>query len=174
MFGGHGKQDGACSNEWGRQAAKRVFSPEERMATLERIPFFATLPPGERRNLVAASVERVYPTGAALVWQGQRPGVGLYVVLAGRALVTQVEEDGAARELAELGPGEMFGEMALLDEGPRSATVMAMEPTTALIIPIFDFRAALARNPDATIRLLALLSRRVRDAEAARLCGTPC
>lgn len=170
MFGGNGKRDGARASEWARQAAKRVFSFEECVAALERIPFFATLRPGERRNLVAASVERAYPAGAGIVWQGRWPGVGLYVVLAGRALVTQVVENGAARELAELGPGEMFGELALLDEGPRSATVMAMEPTIALIIPIFDFRAALARNPEAAIQLLMLLSRRVRDAEAARQC----
>lgn len=173
MFGGRNKRDGARSSGWGPEAVGRAFSPEACAAALERTPFFATLPPGERRNLVAASVERAYPTGAALVWQGQRPGVGLYVVLAGRALVTQVVENGAARMLTELGPGEMFGEMALLDERPRSATVMALEPTIALIIPIFDFRAALARNPDAAIKLLALLSRRVRDAEATQLYGCP-
>ncbi|HEU0028133.1 MAG TPA: cyclic nucleotide-binding domain-containing protein [Ktedonobacterales bacterium] len=174
MFGRRNKRNDARSNGQERQAEKRGFSPEECEATLARVLLFATLPPGERRNLVAASVERAYPAGAGIVWQGQRPGVGLFVVLAGRAQVTQVEEDGAARMLTELGPGEMFGEMALLDEGPRSATVMALEPTIALIIPIFDFRAALARNPDAAIRLLALLSRRVREAEAARLCGAPC
>ena len=171
MFSERGKRDDARSNGWARQAARQVISPDERMAALERIPLFATLPPDERRNLLVASVERAYPAGAALVWQGQRLGVGLFVVLAGRALVTQVAENGVARLLTELGPGEMFGEMALLDEGPRSATVMAMEPTIALIIPIFDFRAALARNPDAAIALLALLSRRVRDAEAMQLYG---
>ena len=170
MFGGHGKRNDTRSNGWGREAAGRVFTPDECAAALERVPVFAALPPGERRNLVAASVERAYPVGAGLVWQGDRPGVGLYVVLAGRALVTQVEEDGAARELAELGPGEMFGEMALLDEGSRSATVMAMEPTIALIIPIFDFRAALARNGEAAIQLLSLLSRRVRATETAHIC----
>ncbi len=174
MFGRRNKRNNARSNGWARESAGRVFSFEECLTALERVPFFSTLPPGERRNLVAASVERAYPAGAGIVWQGRRPGVGLFVVLAGRALVTQVEGDSAGRMLAELGPGEMFGEMALLDEGPRSATVMALEPTTALVIPIFDFRAALTRNPDAAIRLLALLSRRVRDAEAPRLCGTPC
>lgn len=174
MFGGRGKRHDARSTGWERQAAARVLSPEDRESALARVPFFATLPPGERRNLVEASVERAYPAGAGIVWQGRRPGVGLFVMLAGRAQVSQIEEDGAARLLTELGPGEMFGEMALLDEGPRSATVMALEPTIALIIPIFDFRATLARNPDAAIRLLALLSRRVREAEATRLCGAPC
>jgi CRP/FNR family cyclic AMP-dependent transcriptional regulator len=169
MFGKLGKRNDARSNGWERQAAKRVFSFDECLAALERVPFFAALPPGERRNLVEASVERAYPAGAGIVWQGMRQGVGLYVVLAGRALVTQVEEDGEARALAEVGPGEMFGEMALLDEMPRSATVMALEPAITLIIPIFDFRAALKRNPNAAIRLLALISQRVREAEAARL-----
>ncbi len=174
MFGWLAKRHNARSNSWEHQAAKRVFAFEECLAALEQVPFFSTLPTGERRNLVAASVERAYPVGAGIVWQGRRQGVGLFVVLRGRTLVTQVEEDSAGRMLAELGPGEMFGEMALLDEGPRSATVIALEPTIALIIPIFDFRAALMRNSDAAIWLLALLSRRVRVAETARLSGTPC
>ncbi len=167
MFGRRDKRNNARSSGWKHETG-RVFSPEACEAALERVPLFAALPPGERRNLVAASVERAYPAGAGIVWQGQAPGVGLYVVLAGRAQVTQVEEGGAARMLTELGLGEMFGEIALLDERPRTATVMAMEPAVALIIPIFDFRAALMRNPDAALRLLTLLSRRVRAAETAR------
>jgi CRP/FNR family transcriptional regulator, cyclic AMP receptor protein len=173
MFGRHGKRNAAHSSGWERQETKRVFLFEECLAALEQVPFFSTLPSGERRNLVAASIERSYPAGAGIVWQGRRQGMGLFVLLAGRALVTQVEEDDSARMLAELGPGEIFGEMALLDDGPRSATVMALEPVITLVIPIFDFRAALARNPDAAIRLLARLSRRVREAEAARLCAPP-
>jgi len=69
------------------------------------------------------------------------------------------------RELTELGPGEMFGEMALLDERPRSATATAIEPTLALVIPILDFRAVLSRNPDAALWLAQMLSQRVRQAE---------
>jgi CRP/FNR family transcriptional regulator len=62
----------------------------------------------------------------------------------------------------------MFGEMALIDELPRSATATAIEPTLAFVIPIFDFRAVLLRSPDAAAALLAQLSLRIREAEAAR------
>jgi len=60
----------------------------------------------------------------------------------------------------------MFGEMALLDSSPRSASVVAREDTSALVIPIFDFRALLHNESDIAIKLLAVLARRVRTAES--------
>jgi CRP-like cAMP-binding protein len=60
--------------------------------------------------------------------------------------------------------------MALVDELPRSATATAVAPTLAFIIPIFDFRALLQRNPELTLSLLAQVSRRIRAAEAAQNC----
>jgi len=143
------------------------ITPQECAETLARIPFFARLRPADWRNLGAAAVARSYAPGEDLVREGQRPGVGLYVILRGRVRITQQSERGGVRSLATLGPGEMFGEMALIDDQPRSATATALEPTLAFIIPIFDFRAALQRNTEATGALLAQLSRRVREAEAA-------
>jgi CRP/FNR family cyclic AMP-dependent transcriptional regulator len=99
------------------------------------------------------------------VRQGET-GVGLYVLIGGRALVWQRHTDGTDRQLATLGAGELFGEMALLDTFPRSATVTAHELTSALVIPIFDFRALLHSDSAIAIKLLAALSRRVRHAEA--------
>lgn len=119
-----------------------------------------------KRNLASAGVERSYPARAELVREGQEPGIGLYIILSGRVRVTQDDGDGKERQLAELGPAEMFGEMALLDDRPRSATVTALEPTVALVIPIFDFRAALSHNGEASARLLATLAHRLRNAEA--------
>lgn len=143
------------------------FTPEERDATLERVPFFASLRPADRRALCSAGVTRTYPAGAVLVHEGQQPGVGLYVILRGRVRLTQRSEYDGIRPLGVIGPGEMFGEMALLDDQPRSATATAIEPTLALIIPIVDFRATLYRNAEATVVLLKQLSRRVRQAERA-------
>jgi CRP-like cAMP-binding protein len=74
---------------------------------------------------------------------------------------------GSNRELATLGRGGIFGEMALLDIFPRSASVVALEDTSALVIPIFDFRALLYDDSDIAMKLLAELSRRVRTAESA-------
>lgn len=179
-------------------------SAEERTrviaSVIESVPLFARLRPSDRQALGAAGVVRNYPAGAELVKEGQRPGVGLYIILQGRVRLTQriagiagietldagergqeeSNRDGEPdweqvlahaltqdfeRELGVVGPGEMFGEMALLDEQPRSATATAIEPTLALVIPIVDFRAALSRNPEAAVWLAKMLSRRVRQAE---------
>ena len=181
------------------------YSAKERANVLASVPLFARLRPSDRRALAAAGVVRSYPAGAELVAEGQRPGVGLYIIMQGHVRISQriagvpsMEKLGDAddvatpigqpaqqqsdgldwervlqralaqdyvRELSELGPGEMFGEMALLDERPRSATATAIEPTLALVIPIVDFRAALSRNPDAALWLAQMLSQRVRQAE---------
>jgi CRP/FNR family transcriptional regulator len=170
MFGRDNKHASKHIGSWANGMTPEGFSPEECSETLNRIPFFAKLRPADRRNLGAAGVARSYPAGATLVHEGQRPGVGLYVILRGRVRLTQQSECDGVRPLAVLGPGEMFGEMALIDEQPRSATATALEPTLALVIPIFDFRAVLQRNAEATTALLAQLSRRVREAEASQRC----
>ena len=68
--------------------------------------------------------------------------------------------------LATLGPGEVFGEMALLDEFPRSASARAVEPTTALGIQRWHFRGILESHPQIALALLPILTRRIRNAEA--------
>jgi len=146
------------------------FGAQECADTLERSPFLARLRFADRRALGAVGVLRSYPAGAALVEEGQRPGVGLYIILRGSVRITQHSASDGVRPLAVMGPGEMFGELALLDEQPRTATVTAMAPTLAFIIPIADFRAVLQRNPEAAASLLAQISHRIRAAEASRCC----
>lgn len=133
------------------------------VATLARVPLFVDLGQRELQRLAAACAEREYAAGDVLVRQGD-PGAGLFVIESGRVRVMRHEE-GSARELAVMGPGEVFGEMALLDEYPRSATVTAIEPTRVILLPVFDFRAALHEDGDISIRLLAVVSRRLRRAE---------
>jgi CRP/FNR family cyclic AMP-dependent transcriptional regulator len=130
---------------------------------LGRVPLFTDLGRRELHRLAATCVERDYPAGSVLVRQGQ-PGAGLFIIVSGQARVGR-EEEGGIRELAVLGPGDVFGEMALLDDLPRSASVMAAEPVRALLLPVYDFRAALREDGDMCIRLLAVLSRRLRRAE---------
>lgn len=139
-------------------------SSDEHLTPLSRVPLFVDLSKRELQRLAGAAVVRVYDAGDVLVRQGQ-PGVGLFVILAGGTRVTQQSEGGDLRELGQLGAGEVFGEMSLLDDLPRSATVTATAPTQALLIPVYDFRAALHDEPDIAIRLLAVLSRRLRRSE---------
>jgi CRP/FNR family transcriptional regulator len=130
---------------------------------LERVPLFTDLGRRELMRLAATCVERDYSAGTYLVRQGQ-PGVGLFVIVSGHAKVSQ-EQAGSSRDLGQLGPGDVFGEMALLDDLPRSASVVATDQVRALLLPVYDFRAALREDGDMCIRLLAVLSRRLRRAE---------
>jgi CRP/FNR family transcriptional regulator len=131
---------------------------------LAQVPLFRDLAPREIQILASSCREREYPAGAVLLRQGET-GVGLFVIVEGRVRVTQHREGGQEYELAMLGKGDVVGEMSLLDDLPRSATATALEPTRALVLPVWDFRAVLRESPDIGIKLLAVMSRRLRQAE---------
>jgi len=137
---------------------------EEHARLLASVPLFLDLSKRELQRLSAATVLRDYAANDELVRQ-DTPGVGLFVLVSGRVRVTARQDGGDTHELAVMGPGEVLGEMALLDELPRSATATALEPTRALLLPFQDFRAALREDPDIAIKLLAVVSRRLRRAE---------
>lgn len=134
---------------------------EEQIA---RIPLFAGLNKRELQRIAAVCRRQDYPPSTPLVWQGA-PGAAFFVIESGKVRILQQRQDGDMHELAVLGPGETFGEMALLDEMPRSATALAAEQTTALALPAWEFRAILKEEPDITIKLLAALSLRLRSHE---------
>ncbi len=116
-----------------------------------------------RRDLGAIAklteIER-YEPGAAIVEQGT-PGNAFYVVIEGRAVVRR-----NGRRSGELGPGDYFGELALLDPAPRNADVEALEPTTVARLGVGPFCQMLRDSPTVNERLLAGLARRVRDADS--------
>jgi CRP-like cAMP-binding protein len=136
---------------------------EEYAKILGRVPLFTDLGRRELMRLAATCVEREYSPGTYLVRQGQ-PGVGLFIIVSGHTKVG-LEQVGGMRELAQLGPGDVFGEISLLDDLPRSASVVATDQVRALLLPVYDFRAALREDGDMVIRLLAVMSRRLRRAE---------
>ena len=110
-----------------------------------------------------AAVEQHYQPGQEIVRQGDT-GVGAFIIRSGKVDVLQ-DRGGNEAKLGTLGPGDVFGEMALLDEFPRSATVRAIEPTTALGIQRWHFRGILESHPQIALALLPMLTRRIRNAE---------
>jgi len=162
------KQHQLHSRRRAQAVAREPISQEERIELLSHIPLFCELSRRELRRLADAAIQRDYPEETMIVEQGE-VGVGFYVLISGRALIQQRWAGGRSRELATVGRGEIFGEMALLDIFPRSASVVALEETSALVIPIFDFRALLHDDSDIAMKLLAVLSRRVRIAETSAL-----
>lgn len=134
--------------------------------TLARVDLFSTLDKKELQVLAKSCQERSYKAGTTIFSQGDS-GVGLYVVKMGKVrIVLAVDPDKAEEEIAVLGPGDVLGEMALLDDLPRSASVIAIDDVTALLLPVWEFRSVLRQHPDIALKLLAELSRRLRKAEA--------
>jgi CRP/FNR family transcriptional regulator len=134
--------------------------------TLARVDLFSTLNKKELQELTKSCQERSYPAGTTIFSQGDT-GVGLYVLKSGKVRVIRANNpDRAETELAVVGPGDVLGEMALLDDLPRSASVVAIDDVTALLLPIWEFRSILRSHPDIALKLLAVLSRRLRKVEA--------
>jgi CRP/FNR family transcriptional regulator len=131
---------------------------------LAQVPLFSDLTRSELQTLSISARERDYPVGAKILQQGET-GVGLFVITSGRVRVAQQGPSGEEHDLGVFERGAVLGEMSLLDDLPRTASAVAMEPTRALVIPVWDFRAALRESPEIAIKLLAVLSRRLRAAE---------
>ena len=130
---------------------------------LKRVSMFEDLDQRSLEAIANAAVEQRYETGQEIVRQGDT-GVGAFIIRSGKVEVVQ-DRDGTQTKLATLGPGDVFGEMALLDEFPRSATVRAVEPTTALGIQRWHFRGILESHPQIALALLPVLTKRLRNAE---------
>ena len=134
--------------------------------TLASVDLFSGLDKKELRHIANSCHERKYTAGSLLMQQGST-GAGLFVITAGHVKITkEVDPDRAEIELATAGPGDVLGEMALLDDLPRTATVTATEDVTALLLPVWDFRTALRSNPDIALKLLTTLTHRLRKAES--------
>ncbi len=133
--------------------------------TLAHVELFSSLDKKELQTLAKSSQERTYSAGTKLFSQGDS-GSGLYILKSGKVSITQQSgAQGAEKEINTAGAGETLGEMALLDDQPRSATVTAVEDVTALLLPVWEFRGVIKSHPDIGLKLLATLSRRLRKVQ---------
>ena len=131
---------------------------------LSQIPLFADLEPAEIDLLYRLVKSRVYPK-AAMILQEDDPGDALFMIVSGRAKVVHLSEEGREIILDILGQGDFFGEMALLDQEPRSANVIAVEPIELLVLERSAFLDQVEREPKIAIKMLIELSRRLRRAD---------
>jgi CRP-like cAMP-binding protein len=130
-------------------------------AVLEKVPLFTQLEAGELHRVAEVTRERAYPKNSVILFEDD-PGDALYVVAQGQVKVVLIGEDGREVILSVLGPGEFFGEMALIDDEPRSAHVIAMEESSLLVLRREDFQGILKQSPGIALALLRELSRRLR------------
>jgi uncharacterized membrane protein len=129
---------------------------------LANIPIFAKLAPEQRVSLAALLKERQFPANRPVFWLGER-GDDFYLIRQGKVTVSCPDESGKEVILATLGPGHFFGEISLLDGGPRTATVRATTDATLLALERADFVGFLERNPTAAVHMLTILGHRQRD-----------
>jgi len=131
---------------------------------LKQIPLFSDLAPAEIELLYRLVKTRICPKGM-MILQEEDPGDALFMIVSGRAKVVHLSEDGREIILDVLGQGDFFGEMALLDQEPRSANVTAVEPTELLVLERTAFLNEIEREPAIAVKMLIELSRRLRRAD---------
>ena len=133
-------------------------------AILGKMELFRGIGERELGRLEKLARQRTYEPGQMIVEEGTS-GIALFVITSGKVKVTQRTAEGGEREIRTMGPGDSFGEMALFNSRPRSATISAVEPTECLAIHQFDFLDELRKSPEIAVRLLDTLSQRLIDAE---------
>lgn len=128
---------------------------------VERVPLFQNLNHRQIEILAKRMVDREFPAGATIVTQGQG-GEGLFIVAVGKAEAIRERRDGARVTVNTFGPTDFFGELALLDDGPRTASVVTVEPTRCLVLNRWDFLAEVRRDTEMAILILQELAKRFR------------
>src|SRR6201996_3614537 len=143
----------------------RVAETTEQTAIelLRSVPLFADLEEGELERFSRVAVPRSFPAGTRVFHEGDDSDA-CYIVKEGSFRVTREHSDGRAITLATLGPGEIFGELAMLDGDQRSASAEALTEGELLALPANDVRSLLARHPEISLKLVAGLVRRLRAA----------
>jgi CRP/FNR family cyclic AMP-dependent transcriptional regulator len=130
---------------------------------LGRVPLFSELSPEELQRIAQVAIPRSFPPDTRVFHEGD-PGDACYIVSRGSCRVIRQHSDGRVITLATLGPGAIFGELAMLDGERRSASVEAAESTELLALPASDMRALIREHPDMAEKLVVALTRRLREA----------
>ena len=142
------------------------MTDQHRIEQLARVAVFAGLTPDALDRLAEIATEEVHLSGATIFRQGD-PGEKLYVITQGRVRISRTVPGVGEEALAVLGEGDVFGEMALLDEAPRSADATAHEPCKLLSIPRAGFEDLLFLHKDLAYEVLwnviRTLIRRLRE-----------
>jgi CRP/FNR family transcriptional regulator, cyclic AMP receptor protein len=133
------------------------------IALLKRVPLFSELSREELDSISRVSVPRSYPKGVRVFHEGDHSDA-CYIVRSGDLRVTREHPDGRAIALATLGPGDIFGELAMLDGEARSASVEALTESELLGLPAADVRRLLESSSEITAKLVTALTRRLREA----------
>ena len=131
---------------------------------LRNVPLFSVLPEGQLALLTSLVGRKSFPRGTTIISAGDTTD-SLFVIISGRLKVMMSDDEGREVILAMLNPGEFFGEMGLIDDHPRSATVVALEACELLSLSKRDFKKCLQDNFELAMTVMRGLVRRLREAD---------
>jgi CRP-like cAMP-binding protein len=136
----------------------------EAIESLQCIPLFSKVRDADLEALASRLIERRYPKQSTIVEEGLA-GDYMYVIREGRVKVVKSSDDGREKIMDFLEEGSFFGEMSLLDQQPRSASVETLEPVRLLALSRSDFLDVLRRSPDLALSVIQVLTRRLRETD---------
>ena len=142
----------------------------EALESLRHIGLFSSVEDADLASIASLLIERRFPKHKTIVEEGL-PGDYMYIIREGRVSVSKLSDDGREKILEFLEAGAFFGEMSLLDNSPRSASVRALSETRVLALSRSDFLNVLRRSPDLAMAVIQELTRRLRqiDEQASSL-----
>ncbi len=133
----------------------------DRVELLSSVPLFSALSKRQLKGVAATALERTFQPGETIVKQGDK-GIGFYLLLSGNAEVLR-----AGQKVGSLSTGQFFGEMALVDEQPRTADVKATSAVRCLVLNRWEFWGAVGQDPEIIRALFVETVRRLRAAQTA-------
>jgi len=139
-------------------------TPVVSIVLLRNVPLFSMLSEGQLQLLTRVLSRKAYPKNSTIIAAGD-PTDAMYIVVSGRLKVVMSDKEGQEVILAILNQGEFFGEMGLIAQAPRSATVTTIEPCELLTITRADFNKCLQGNFDLTMNVIRGLVKRLREAD---------
>lgn len=140
-----------------------MAKPNDMAVFLAGVPLFQGLSKRHLTQLARRFYPRSYKAGEAMVTQG-KGGEGMFTIISGGAEVVLETADGTKTVVNTFGPTNFFGEVAMLDDGPRTASVVATEATECLVLPRSDFIAVMQNDADMATEIAIALAKRLRRA----------
>ena len=134
-----------------------------KLELLRKVPLLAALPEVQLGDLASYLKEKHFRRGEYIIYEGDE-GNELFIIIEGLVKITKLNEDGREKILATLGEGEFFGELALVDGAPRSATVQAKSVCIMYSLARNEFMNLLRQAPEVSLSIITVLARRLREA----------
>jgi CRP-like cAMP-binding protein len=145
---------------WSNLFRRRDPEREALFNVLKGVPIFQDLSRGELRKVLSILHRRTWAADEAIVREGD-PGVGMYIIASGEVQILQAGADGTLQQLATLGSGDFFGEQALLDESPRTASAIAAEPCRVIGFFRPDLLELIESEPRLGLKIVMRLSQMI-------------